>query len=182
MRAPGLLVAGLTAAGLVFVGCASDTTTGGEQTQVSPPATSLPAEPEAQTRPETTPESTPESAIDAAPCEDVMFQRAQGTIRAQQSALAKSDFEAARAYASNNFRSGVSVDQFQGIIEGNYSFLLGDPAVTFVDCQRRGDSALIRAEVAGSPVTVMLYGVILENESWFIDAASVAGTRDAVTA
>ena len=110
-----------------------------------------------------------------------MFQRAQGTIRAQQNALAKSDFEAARAYASDNFRSGVSVDQFQGIIEGNYSFLLEDPTLTFVDCQRRGDSALIRVEVAGSPVTIMLYGVVLENDSWFIDAASVAGTRDAVT-
>jgi len=36
-------------------------------------------------------------------------------------------------------------------------------------------------EVAGSPVTIMLYGVVLENDSWFIDAASVAGTRDAVT-
>lgn len=177
MRITGLLVVGL-----LLASCASDTTTGGEPTQGSPPATSAPAEPEAVTSPEAAPESAPESAINAVPCEDVMFQRAQGTIRAQQSALAKSDFEAARAYASDNFRSGVSVDQFQGIIESNYSFLLGDPAVTFVDCQRRGDSALIRAEVAGSPVTVMLYGVVLENDSWFIDAASVAGTRDAVTA
>jgi hypothetical protein len=176
MRFLGLLVAGL-----LLVGCASDTTTGDEQAQVSPPATTAPAEPDTQTGPEAVPEPNPDSTNAAEPCENVMFQRAQGTIRAQQSALAKSDFEAARAYASDNFRSGVSIDQFQGIIEGNYSFLLGDPAVTFVDCQRRGNSALIRAEVAGSPVTVMLYGVVLENESWFIDAASVAGTRDAVT-
>jgi hypothetical protein len=110
-----------------------------------------------------------------------MFQRAQGTIRAQQSALAQSDFEAARAFASDDFRSGVSVDQFQSIIEGNYSFLLDDPAITFVDCQRRGDSALIRVEVTGSPVTIMLYGVVLESEKWFIDAASVAGSREDVT-
>lgn len=149
--------------------------------EFSSPATSTPAEPEAQTQPEAAPDSVPDSANDAAPCEDVMFQRAQGTIRSQQSALAQSDFEAARAFASDNFRSGVSVDQFQSIIEGNYAFLLGDPAVTFVDCQRRGDSALIRVEIAGSPVTIMLYGVVLENESWFIDAATVAGTRDEVT-
>lgn len=110
-----------------------------------------------------------------------MFQRAQGTIRAQQKALADSDFEAARSYSSQGFRSGVSVEQFQAIIEGSYEFLLEDPDITFVDCQRRNDSALIRVEVAGSPVTIMLYGVVLENESWFIDAASVAGTRDDVT-
>jgi hypothetical protein len=110
-----------------------------------------------------------------------MFQRAQGTIRAQQSALAATDFEAARAYSSDGFRSGVTVEQFQTIIEANYAFLLDDPVLTFIDCQRRGDSAILRVEVEGSPITVMLYGVVLENDSWFIDAASVAGTRDAVT-
>lgn len=170
MRILGLLVATV-----LLTGCASAITTGGESTQDAPQNTNAPAVPEDDD------ESTPESSNPAQPCEDVMFQRAQGTIRAQQSALANRDFEAARAYASDNFRSGVSVDQFQNIIEGSYSFLLGDPAIAFVDCQRRGDSALIRVEITGSPVTIMVYGVVLENEKWFIDAASVAGQRDAVT-
>ncbi len=165
----------LLTASLLLVGCASQSTTGGEQVQQTPPQTSAPTEPQPEE------ESTPEPSIASQPCEDVMFQRAQGTIRAQQSALAQSDFEAARAFASDDFRSGVSVDQFQSIIEGNYSFLLDDPAITFVDCQRRGDSALIRVEVTGSPVTIMLYGVVLESEKWFIDAASVAGSREDVT-
>ena len=169
------------AAGLLLAGCASDASTGGEARPTPTPTSITPKTPDPQTTPESDQESAPDPTNGATPCEDVMFQRAQGTIRAQQNALAKSDFEAARAYASDNFRSGVSVDQFQGIIEGNYSFLLEDPAITFVDCQRREDSALIRVEVAGSPVTIMLYGVVLENDSWFIDAASVAGTRDAVT-
>jgi hypothetical protein len=168
-------IIGLLTASLLLVGCASQSTTGGEQVQQTPPQTSAPTEPQPEE------ESTPEPSIASQPCEDVMFQRAQGTIRAQQSALAQSDFEAARAFASDDFRSGVSVDQFQSIIEGNYSFLLDDPAITFVDCQRRGDSALIRVEVTGSPVTIMLYGVVLESEKWFIDAASVAGSREDVT-
>lgn len=167
----------IIAAGLVLVGCANNTSAGGEVRPAPTPTSITPQTPDLQT----TPEATPDATTSATPCEDVMFQRAQGTIRAQQSALAKSDFETARAYASDNFRSGVSVDQFQRIIEGNYPFLLEDPRITFVDCQRRGESALIRVEVAGSPVTIMLYGLVLENESWFIDAASVAGTRDAVT-
>lgn len=165
------------AAGLLLAGCASDVNTVGETRPTKAPTSNAPETPD----PQTTPESAPDATSSATPCEDVMFQRAQGTIRAQQGALAKSDFESARAFASDNFRSGVSVDQFQGIIEGNYPFLLGNPTLTFVDCQRRDDSALIRVEVSGSPVRIMLYGVVLENEAWFIDAASVAGTRNAVT-
>lgn len=159
---------------LILGGCVSETTTGGEQSQASS-ETPSPLAPESPSTP------SPEPTTVAQPCEDVMYQRAQGTIRAQQSAIAQSDFEAARSYASENFRSGVSIEQFQGIIEGNYSFLLDDPALDFVDCRRRGESALIRVEVAGSPVTIMVYGVVLENDSWFIDAASVAGQRDDVT-
>jgi len=168
-------IIGLLTASLLLVGCASQSTTGGEPVQQTPPQTSAPTEPQGEE------ESTPEPSIASQPCEDVMFQLAQGTIRAQQNALAKRDFEVARAYASYNFRSGVTIDQFQDIIEGSYSFLLDDPAITFVDCQRRGDSALIRVEVTGSPVTIMLYGVVLESEKWFIDAASVAGSREDVT-
>lgn len=166
-------VIGILMAGLLLAGCASDTSTGGAEPSSADPTTQSPAPTQTQRAP--APSDRPE------PCEDVMSQRAQGTIRSQQRALAKADFAAARAYASNNFRSGVSVEQFQTIIEGSYSFLLDDPPLTFVDCQRRGDSALIRVEVAGSPVTIMLYVLVLEDESWFIDAASVAGTRDDVT-
>lgn len=173
-------VAILIGACVLLVGCATNSTTTRPPTTLEPEATN--ASPTPETTPENTTRPSPTPSNSAMPCEDVMFQRAQGTIRAQQDALAAADFEAARAYASDNFRSGVSVGQFQAIIEGNYSFLLNDPAITFVDCQRRGDSALIRVEVEGSPITIMLYGVVLENESWFIDAASIAGTREPITA
>ena len=114
-----------------------------------------------------------------------MFQRAQGTIRSQQSAFAQQDFAAARAYASEFFRAGVSVAGFEAIIKGQYAFLLADPAIEFVDCQRLGESALIRVKVAdpaSSSTVTMVYRVVLENESWFIDAASIADRRTEVTA
>ena len=114
-----------------------------------------------------------------------MFQRAQGTIRSQQSAFADQDFAAARAYASQFFRDGVSVSGFEAIIEGQYAFLLGDPAIEFIDCQRLGESALIRVEVDDAATTstvTMVYRVVLENESWFIDAASISDRRTNVTA
>lgn len=164
---------GIGLAALLLAGCVSDVSTSGQAASSPSPTTASPSPTEEQ--------QSPAPSSDAQPCEDAMFQRAQDTIRAQQTALANSDFETARTYASNNFRSGVSVEQFQVIIEGSYAFLLENPEITFVDCQRRNDSALIRVEVAGSPVTIMLYGLVLENESWYIDAASVAGIRDDVT-
>lgn len=114
-----------------------------------------------------------------------MFQRAQGTIRSQQSAFAELDFAAARGYASESFRTGVSVPRFEAIIEGQYAFLLGDPAIEFIDCQRLGESALIDVEVddpATASTVAMVYRVVLENESWFIDAASISDRRTNITA
>ena len=165
----------LMAVAVLVTGCASATTTttgAGTATQT-----------ESATPPTSTPElSTPEQPRE---CEQVMFQRAQGTIRAQQSAFAEQDFAAARAYASNFFRAGVSVPQFEAIIKGQYAFLLDDPGLEFLDCQRLGESALIRVEVddpATASTVTMVYRVVLENESWFIDAASVSDRSAAVTA
>jgi len=184
----------IAAAGLLLAGCATDVTTGSAPadatTQPAPTTTPEPeqASPSEAPLAETSPgEASPsdggnEETEEALPCEDVMFQRAQGTIRSQQRALAAQDFEAARAYASDSFRESVSVPDFRRIIQGNYSFLLEDPALGFLECQRQGDTALIQLEVGGSPVIVMVYQVVLENESWFIDGASIAGSREDVTA
>lgn len=170
----------LMAVAVLVTGCASATTTTtgagtATQTESATPTTSTP-------EPSTPEPSTPEQPRE---CEQVMFQRAQGTIRAQQSAFAEQDFAAARAYASNFFRAGVSVPQFEAIIKGQYAFLLDDPGLEFLDCKRLGESALIRVEVddpATASTVTMVYRVVLENESWFIDAASVSDRSAAVTA
>ena len=168
----------MVAAAVLLAGCTSDATTGSAPT--TQPNTTQPNTTRPST-PEPLPETSP-SDEEAAPCEDVMFQRVQGTIRSQQRALAAQDFQAARGYATDSFRASVSVPDFRRIIQDNYAFLLEDPALDFVECQRQGNTALIQLEVAGSPVTVMVYRVVLENESWFIDAASIAGNREDVTA
>ena len=182
----------IAVAGLMLAGCATDVTTGGAPASPSAPATpqaptpsSEPSasEPESEIAPapESVPEPESEGEGEPVVCEDVMFQRAQGTIRSQQRALAAQDFEAARAYATDSFRESVSVADFRRIISGTYPFLLEDPALDFRECQRQGDTALIQVDVAGSPVIAMVYRVVLENESWFIDAASIAGEREDVT-
>jgi len=185
----------LAAAALFLAGCVSDTTVGGSEGRQSEPTVgSVPtSEPTAESVPTSEPTADDEEADiepreaetvepGPAPCEDVMFQRAQGTIRSQQSAFANDDFDAARAFASQSFQKSVSVEQFRSIIQGTYGFLLDDPSIAFDDCQRDGDAALIRLEISGSPSVLMVYRVVLENDTWFIDAASIAGTREDVSA
>jgi hypothetical protein len=184
----GMRAACLVLSAALLTGCVTEATTGGSPETSADQSTEVPStppvSPEVESpspQPSDSQAPAPEPAPAAQVCEELMFQRAQSTIRSQQAALSASDFEAARAYASDNFRSGVSVEQFGRIIERNYAFLLDDPELTFVDCSRRGDSAIVRVEVAGSPTMIMLYGMVLENDGWFIDAASVAGTREDVT-
>lgn len=178
-----VIIAGLAAAALLLAGCATQTTTGQAPNSPSPteaPDTPAPTEPEA-TQPE--PELTEPEPTESEPvaCEDLVFQRAQTTIRSQQDALGNSDFQAAWGFASPSFRSSVTVDAFQGIIEGTYPFLLDNPDLTFTECQRQGETAFLQVEVAGSPTVVMVYRVVLNEDVWFIDAASIAGSREDVT-
>ena len=176
-----VIIAGLAAAALLLAGCATQTTTGQAPNSPSPteaPDTPAPTQPEA-TEPEPTEPGPTESEPVA--CEDLVFQRAQTTIRSQQDALGNSDFQAAWGFASPSFRSSVTVDAFQGIIEGTYPFLLDNPDLTFTECQRQGETAFLQVEVAGSPTVVMVYRVVLNEDVWFIDAASIAGSREDVT-
>lgn len=163
---------------ILLTGCAGAATTGAEPTTPTTPTTQpTPAMP-------ATPTPEPSASEQPRDCERVMFQRAQGTIRSQQSAFAELDFAAARGYASESFRNGVSVPRFESIIRGRYRFLLDEPTIAFIDCQRLGESALIRVEFEDPPnatTVTMVYRVVLENESWFIDAASISDRRTDVT-
>lgn len=174
----------LAAALVMLTGCVSDATTGGESSSTpSQTPSSSPTTPDStpQNSAEDTPEPEPEAASPAL-CGDTTFEGAQETIRNQQRAFAANDFATALTFSSKSFRSNVTLDSFAGIITGSYAFLLDDPAVDFLECQSDGESALMRVEVAGSPIMVMVYRLVLEDDAWFIDAASIAGSREAVAA
>lgn len=177
-----LVAAGLVAAVFFLAGCATQTTTGQAPNSPSPteaPDTPAPTEPEA-TEPD--PELTEPEPTESEPvaCEDLVFQRAQATIRSQQDAFGSDDFQTAWGFASPSFRSSVTVDAFQTIIEGTYPFLLDNPNLRFIECQRQGKTAFLQVEVAGSPTVVMVYRVVLNEDVWLIDAASIAGSREEV--
>ena len=174
--------------------CVTGSTTGGqESTQSSTPTPTQTQEPSStpspsneptpsQTgQPSQTPSQTPSQPdVQVAECTQETFDATRQTIEGQQEAFATGDFAAARTFSSQSFQSYVSVEQFQEIIVGTYPFLIDSPELAFPECQRETDTVLMRVEVDGSPSIIMIYRLVLEDDDWFIDGASIAGTREDV--
>ena len=177
--------------------CVTGSTTGGQgkhadftptpaQTQEpSPPITINEPTPSQSEHPEQTPTQTPSQTpsqpnVQVAECTQETFDATRQTIEGQQEAFATGDFATARTFSSQSFQSYVSVEQFQEIIVGTYPFLIDSPELAFPECQRETDTVLMRVEVDGSPSVIMIYRLVLEDDGWFIDGASIAGTREDV--
>ena len=178
--------------------CVTGSTTGGQestqtpaqtptptptQTQEPSPAPSPSSEPtpSQSEQPSQNPSQTPSQPdVQVAECTQETFDATRQTIEGQQEAFATGDFAAARTFSSQSFQSYVSVEQFQEIIVGTYPFLIDSPELAFPECQRETDTVLMRVEVDGSPSVIMIYRLVLEEDGWFIDGASIAGTREDV--
>ena len=180
--------------------CVTGSTTGGQESTQTPaqtptqPQTPSPTPspsneplPSQSGQPGQTPSQTPSQAprqpdVPVAECTQETFDATRQTIEGQQEAVASGDFATARTFSSQSFQSSVSVEQFQEIIVGTYPFLIDSPELAFPECQRETDTVLMRVEVQGSPSVIMIYRLVLEDDGWFIDGASIAGTREDVNA
>ena len=178
--------------------CVTGSTTGGQentqtpaqtptptptQTQEPSPAPSPSSEPTPpqSEQPSQNPSPTPSQPdVQVAECTQETFDATRQTIEGQQEAFATGDFATARTFSSQSFQSYVSVEQFQKIIVGTYPFLIDSPELAFPECQRETDTVLMRVEVDGSPSVILIYRLVLEDDGWFIDGASIAGTREDV--
>ena len=174
--------------------CVTGSTTGGQESAQTPaptptqtqepsstPSPSNEPTPSQTGQPSQTPSQTPSQPdVQVAECTQETFDGTRQTIEGQQEAFATGDFAAARTFSSQSFQSYVSVEQFQEIIVGTYPFLIDSPELAFPECQRETDTVLMRVEVDGSPSVIMIYRLVLEDDDWFIDGASIAGTREDV--
>ena len=188
----------LLLAAALLSACVTGSTTGGQestqtpaqtptptptQTQEPSPAPSPSSEPtpSQSEQPSQNPSQTPSQPdVQVAECTQETFDATRQTIEGQQEAFATGDFATARTFSSQSFQSYVSVEQFQEIIVGTYPFLIDSPELAFPECQRETDTVLMRVEVDGSPSVIMIYRLVLEDDGWFIDGASIAGTREDV--
>ena len=178
--------------------CVTGSTTGGQESTQTPaqtptqPQTPSPTPspsneplPSQSGQPGQTPSQNPSQTpsqpdVQVAECTQETFDATRQTIEGQQEAFALGDFATARTFSSQSFQSYVSVEQFQEIIVGTYPFLIDSPELAFPECQRETDTVLMRVEVDGSPSVIMIYRLVLEDDGWFIDGASIAGTREDV--
>ena len=178
--------------------CVTGSTTGGQESTQTPAQTPTPTPTQTQEpspAPSPSSEPTPSQSeqlsqnpsqtpsqpdVQVAECTQETFDATRQTIEGQQEAFATGDFATARTFSSQSFQSYVSVEQFQEIIVGTYPFLIDSPELAFPECQRETDTVLMRVEVDGSPSVIMIYRLVLEDDGWFIDGASIAGTREDV--
>ena len=178
--------------------CVTGSTTGGQESTQTPAQTPTPTPtqteepspapspsseptPSQSEQPSQNPSQTPSQPdVQVAECTQETFDATRQTIEGQQQAFATGDFATARTFSSQSFQSYVSVEQFQEIIVGTYPFLIDSPELAFPECQRETDTVLMRVEVDGSPSVIMIYRLVLEEDGWFIDGASIAGTREDV--
>ena len=174
--------------------CVTGSTTGGQESTQTPAQTPTPTPTQTQEpspAPSPSSEPTPSQSeqpsqnpsqpdVQVAECTQETFDATRQTIEGQQEAFATGDFATARTFSSQSFQSYVSVEQFQEIIVGTYPFLIDSPELAFPECQRETDTVLMRVEVDGSPSVILIYRLVLEDDGWFIDGASIAGTREDV--
>ncbi len=174
--------------------CVTGSTTGGQESTQTPAQTPTPTPTQTQEpSPAPSPSSEPtplqseqpsqnpsQPNLQVAECTQETFDATRQTIEGQQEAFATGDFATARTFSSQSFQSYVSVERFQEIIVGTYPFLIDSPELAFPECQRETDTVLMRVEVDGSPSVIMIYRLVLEDDGWFIDGASIAGTREDV--
>lgn len=104
------------------------------------------------------------------------------TISGQQAAFAEGDFARARSFASDGFRSGVTVDEFQTIIEREYGFLLEDPAIDVEKCAQVERVGEVQVRVASSVERTMIYRLVRERGTWAIDGARVTSAPAGIAA
>lgn len=104
------------------------------------------------------------------------------TITGQQSAFADADFLTARAFASESFRSTITVDEFEYLITREYGFLLDDPPITVQKCAQVDRIGEVQLSVGTSTKRTMIYRLVRERGAWAIDGARVTTAQSGIAA
>lgn len=104
-------------------------------------------------------------------CAPDVAEAAFGVVKRQQRAFADNDFDSALQFASNGFRSSVTLPQFKALIVSDYNFLLGNSNLRLTDCSPEGTAAVLRVGIGSN--FVLAYRMVAEDGQWRIDGASI---------
>jgi hypothetical protein len=96
-------------------------------------------------------------------------------ISGQIDALAENDWELARSFASENFQSNVSIDDFTFIINEQYPMLIENTGYEFNDCNVADSTITQDVDVtSGEQVFSLTYLLTVNDSSLGVESAVVS--------
>ncbi len=100
-------------------------------------------------------------------------------ITGQLNAFSNSDAKAAYAFASEQFRSGVSLDEFASIIAGQYSALLNLETFEIINCVPIEMGFVFQVDLTDKEKNLFTvqYVLSLIEGQWGVDAATISQVK-----
>ena len=118
-------------------------------------------------------------ALEDGPCSKAQAKQVSQHISSQLQAMADEDWLKAYTFAAPSFQKAISVEDFQIIIEGDYSVLVSNQGYTFANCSISGAeiSQVVNIELPNSSSSIT-YVLSVEEEKIGIVAARFSTPED----
>lgn len=126
----------------------------------------------APTSDETSPATPSPDATASVQCTEDERAAMEEVVRDQLAAFSAGDFAAARDLASETFRAGIDLDDFEALITEEYPVVLADTDPAFGRCAATDPGGLLEVAVSGPDgVAELVYLLVREDGRWAIEAA-----------
>ena len=107
----------------------------------------------------------PFSALADGPCSSSQAQKVSDHITSQIGFLAQNDFKNAYSYAAESFQENISLNQFEEIINKEYSMLVENTGFSFSACEVLKNQVLQEVLVKSGDEEFLFYYVLVVEES-----------------
>jgi hypothetical protein len=119
---------------------------------------------------------SPKASLASGQCSDEELAGGSAWIAGQLKAFGDSDAKSAYSFASEQFRSGVSLDEFASIISGQYSALLNLESFEIAECVAIDGAFVFQVNIVdkqGERFSMQYLLSLIENQ-WGVDAATIS--------
>lgn len=108
-------------------------------------------------------------------CNSAVVASVNAHISGQIDALAEKDWELARSFASENFQSNVSLEDFTFIISEQYPMLIENKGYEFNECTVAGSTITQQVDVKSSEqIFSLTYSLTINESTLGVDSAIVS--------
>jgi hypothetical protein len=128
-------------------------------------------------------QETPLADLSDGVCTSALAGVVNNHISGQIDALAENDWELARSFASENFQSNVSIEDFTFIINEQYPMLIENKGFQFNECIVTGSTITQVVDVSsGEQVFSLTYSLIVSGSTLGVESAVVSKVASQVAA